>query len=126
VPCGGVSVADVEDVARTIADALVRGRAGERYLLGGHNLQYREFYALLARGMGLPPPTRRGPPILPRAPALGFGVLGAPRLSRPPFSPEIYRAWGWYLYSDSSKAQRELGYEIRPLAEIIERTVGRR
>lgn len=123
-PSGGVSVADVEDVARTIADALVRGRAGERYLLGGHNLEHREFYALLARGMGLPPPTYRVPPFVGRALAIGFAPLDLVRLSRPPFSPEIYRAWGWYLYSDSSKARRELGYEIRPLEEIIARTIG--
>lgn len=124
-PCGGVSVADVEDVARTTADALVRGRVGERYLLGGHNVEYREFYARLAREMGLPPPSFRVPPFVARALALGFGVLDAARLSRPPFSPEIYRAWGWYLYSDSSKAERELGYRIRPLEEIVARTVGR-
>jgi dihydroflavonol-4-reductase len=124
-PCGGVSVADVEDVARSTADALVRGRVGERYLLGGHNLEHKEFYALLARGMGLPPPVFRVPPFVARALALATGVLDLARLSRPPFSPEVFRAWGWYLYADSSKAERELGYRIRPLEEIVARTIGK-
>jgi len=125
VPCGGVSVADVEDVARSTADALVRGRVGERYLLGGHNLEHKEFYAALARGMSLPPPVFRVPPFVARALALATGVLDLARLSRPPFSPEVFRAWGWYLYADSSKAERELGYQIRPLEEIVARTIGK-
>ena len=43
----------------------------------------------------------------------GAGVLEQLRISSTRFSPEVFRAWGWYVYADSSKVQRELGYRLR-------------
>jgi dihydroflavonol-4-reductase len=124
VPRGGVSVADVADVAQATVAALARGRVGERYVLGGHNLSHLEFYAALARAMGVAPPAHSIPAWVAWTLARGAGALDLARLSRPRFAPEVFRAWGLYLYADSSKAVRELGYAIRPLEEIARRTVG--
>ena len=44
---GGTSVVHVEDVARGIVAALERGRAGERYILGGENLTIRQMAELV-------------------------------------------------------------------------------
>ena len=41
-PTGGISVTDVHDAALGMVAALERGRSGERYLLTGHNITYRE------------------------------------------------------------------------------------
>jgi dihydroflavonol-4-reductase len=125
-PPGGISVADVEDVAAAIAVALERGVAGERYVLGGHDLEFREFYALLAREMGVAAPTRTLPVSVGRLLAHGATLVDLVGLSRPRWAPERFRIWGWYTYADSSKAVRALDYRIRPLEEIVRRTAGRR
>jgi dihydroflavonol-4-reductase len=122
VPPGGTSVCDVEDVARGCIAALERGRAGERYILGGHNLSWEELYAGLARCLGVRPPARRVPRSALRPLALAASALDLARLARPPWTPEIFRTWGWYTFVDSSKAKQELGYAIRPLEELLSRT----
>lgn len=123
VPPGGVSVADVEDVARGCVRALECGRAGERYILGGENLTYREFFARIAAAAGVPAPRfvlprMLVPLLVPPAAALALAGRG-----RPPWTPGLMRAWGWFAYVDSSKARRELGYTCRPLDETVRRTL---
>jgi dihydroflavonol-4-reductase len=121
VMTGGVSVADVEDVALGIAQALEKGRPGERYVLAGHNIDWREFYSSLARTMQAATSTRVIPPIAAALMARVTGTLDLLGLSRPPWTPEVFRAAGWYAFADSSKAKRELGYSIRPLEVTLRR-----
>jgi len=121
VMAGGVSVADVEDVALGIAQALEKGRAGERYVLAGHNIDWREFYSRLARTMQVSTSTRVIPPVAAALMARVTGTLDLVGLSRPPWTPEVFRAAGWYAFADSSKAKRELGYSIRPLEVTLRR-----
>lgn len=123
-PDGGVSVAHVADVADGIISAMERGQTNERYILAGHNTIWRELYEEIARVAGGEAPTIRLPRGLTRTLALGAEVLDKLRLSRPPWAPELWRSFGMYAHYDSSKAQRELGYEIRPLEEIIRSAVG--
>jgi len=125
-PPGGVSVADVEDVADSILVALERGVVGERYLLGGHDLDFVEFYAGLARTMGVAGPSGTYPIAVGWTLARAAGVLDLVGLSRPQFAPERFRFWGWYTFADSSKAARVLGHRIRPLEEVLVRTAGPR
>ena len=46
---GGSSVVHVEDVADGIVAAMTKGRAGERYILGGDNLTIRQLAELTRR-----------------------------------------------------------------------------
>ena len=122
-PAGGVSVTDVEDVARAIVEALARGRTNERYLLAGHNLSLRELYAALATAAGQPPPRGEIPAALRHLLAPAAGALALVGLDRPQWAAERYRLWGIYGWFDSSRAERELGYRVRPLDEIVARAV---
>lgn len=121
VPPGGAALCDVEDAARGAVTALEEGRFGERYILGGHDLTWRELHEAVARELGVTSRARTAPLAVGRALALGAGALDLVRLSRPRFAPELYRAWGWYAFADSTKAERELGYRARPLDETIAR-----
>jgi dihydroflavonol-4-reductase len=121
VLAGGVSVADVEDVAQGIVTALEKGRAGERYVLAGHNIDWREFYVRLSQALNAAGSTRVLSPIVAALLARVTGTLDVVRLSRPPWTPEVFRAAGWFAFADSSKAKRELGYSIRPLEETLRR-----
>ncbi len=51
-----LNVVSVEDVARGQALAYERGRAGERYLLGGEDLSLRDVFAAVAEAAGRRPP----------------------------------------------------------------------
>ncbi len=120
-PQGGTSLVDVEDVAHGVLAALERGRVGERYILGGHNLAWRGLHAAVARHLGRPVAVREIPAPVRHTLLAGATLLDLVRLSRPPFTPEFFRLWGWYAWVDSGKATRELGYVFRPLEETLAR-----
>ncbi len=110
---------DVRDVARGMLLAWTKGRRGERYILGGHDMTYRACFATIARTAGVKPP-RFGAPY-PIARLLGaFGDLQEWRGKDALVNTTQIR----YAYSDqfrftSAKAQRELGYTISPLEPAI-------
>jgi farnesol dehydrogenase len=116
------SYAFVGDVAEGHAAALEKGRAGERYFLGGPNHSHRELFALLTELAGSPPP-RHIP--YPAATAVGFAMWLWAELTGHP--PELtHREVGVFrehwAYS-SEKARAELGYEPTPLREGLRQTL---
>lgn len=120
---GGFCAVDVEDVAACHVAAEERGRIGERYIAGGHNVTYREFYDEVTRVAGLPPIRRR----VPGAALLTAAWLMEARARRggPPPTITVKSAryalsTAWY---DAGKARRELGMPCTPLAETIDRAV---
>ncbi len=58
VPPGANSYCDVRDVAAGIVTALERGRTGQRYILAGKTLTYREALKIIAPITGRRPPFR--------------------------------------------------------------------
>ncbi len=57
----GINLIDVEDLARGIIAAHDRGRIGERYILGHHNIMLTDLLNLLQKETGLPAPTMELP-----------------------------------------------------------------
>lgn len=119
---GGASFCDVRDVARGHVEALFRGRAGETYLLGGQNLTMDEFVGRVCRLAGVKPPLR-----LPYAVAAAVirGQALAARFGAPPpaVAPDLLEASRLYTFVTSAKAQRELGYTIRPFEDSVRDTL---
>lgn len=108
----GLNVVDVHDVGAGHALALERGRRGERYLLGGHDLSLRELFALVAAAAGRPAPRLRVPYAAVRAAAaLGFVNRNEALLAHVP------------AYFSSAKAERELGYRPSPIEPAVARAV---
>jgi len=110
---------DVRDVARGMIGAWQKGRRGERYILGGHDMTYREVFERIAKVAGVKPPRFRVP--LPLAKLLGrAGDFIEARGKRPIVNSTQIR----YAYTDrfrfaSSKAKDELGYTYGPLEPAI-------
>ncbi len=120
VPPGRNSFVDVRDVVAGMLAAAERGRPGERYILGGHNLTYGDFWSRVGALAGVKPPSGA----VPRALALIPGVIGDlteyfhdrdPFLNRPAVRFGYER--GFIVSSD--KAARELGYTLRPVEEGV-------
>ena len=109
------NVVDVRDVAAAHLLALDRGRRGERYIAGGHNVMWREVVERLQAVSGRRDPVLLVPRALARAArttnALGLGTLGGMGLLARLAAPN-------WQYS-SAKAERELGYCARPLDETL-------
>ncbi len=57
---GGVNLVHVEDVARAMLLVAARGEAGQRYLVAGENLHWREVHSLISELAGLPGPFLTG------------------------------------------------------------------
>jgi len=117
-----LNVVAVEDVAAGHLLAHERGRAGERYLLGGENLALRDVFAIVAAAAGRRPPRAAIPWALAYAAARASDtalrivgreptllVLDAVRVARLPMT------------FDDAKARRELGHRSQPAAQALQR-----
>jgi dihydroflavonol-4-reductase len=112
---GGLSFVDVRDAAETMVAAMVRGRPGERYLVGACNLTMREFLGRLERVSGVPSPW------LPLPRSREVARVAASWLERaatqigasPPVDAATAEMAQCYWYVDSAKATAKLGFHPR-------------
>ena len=123
---GGFNAVDVRDVARGHLLAALHGRSGERYILGGDNVPFRDFADEVARRAGRRPPPVTAPTALLRAAGLASEWI-ADRVTRRP--PQLTRGSVAYLagrfsYFSTAKAERELGYRPRPIADALDASIG--
>jgi dihydroflavonol-4-reductase len=110
-----LNVVAVEDVAVGHARAYERGRAGERYLLGGENLAIREVFAAIADAVGKPVPRLPVPWVAAYAGArLADAALRPLGRESQLLVPDEVRAGRLPHLFDDSKARTELGYVSRP------------
>lgn len=113
IPPGGLNFVDVRDAARSVAAAMIRGRPGRRYLLGGHNWSFADFFERLSEVSGVPPPRVRLPRRLYTAAALATEEA-ARQLGRAPATDRISREMAArYWYFSSARAEAELGHAVR-------------
>ncbi len=119
VCAGGTSVAHVDDVANGIVGALVRGRPGERYILGGENLTVRQLAELTLELLGKKSKIMALPNTVIRATAKTALTLRLPL----PFNPRVIPYATRYWFMDSSKATRELGVTFRSARATLEPTL---
>lgn len=115
---GSTNIVHVEDVARGHLLAAERGRAGERYILGGQNIRWVDLMERVAAMSGMRRPLlvipRELAAVLARAGSLGGGVL---------ISPEAFALMAQDWRYSSSRAKRELGYRPRRLEATLRETV---
>ena len=111
---GGVCVVDVETVAETIITAMELGKTGERYIIGGENVSYKQLADTISRITG-------SPKVLFPLPYWMAVILRAildryknrNRVSKL-FNLSMFRVASEFLYYDSSKASRELHMRHEP------------
>lgn len=111
---GDTNAIDVRDVALAHIAAAEKGRRGERYILGGHNLTVREALTETARIAGVKPP-RFGIPLW-----LIQGIIKSS--DAVPFIPSPsnhLRALPYWQGYNTQKARNELGLSPRPFSETV-------
>lgn len=121
---GGFCAIDVDDVAKAEVAAATKGRIGERYILGNHNVSLREFFALVADVAGTKAPKLPLPSFLARTTALGM-EFWSDHVSKetPMATKKSVEYMQRYAYFDGTKARRELGMPETPLQESVEKAV---
>lgn len=121
---GGFDFCDCRDVANAIANALIMGRPGENYLLGGRWYNFKQLVLLISKASGKNIKAVSLPVVI--------GKIGLP----------IVKGIAWFskkdpLYTNealeaistgnrkisSEKAAQELNYHIRPFEETIDDTI---
>ena len=113
VPDGGINFVDARDAAQATAAALDRGRAGERYLLGGPNWTMKEFFARLGRVANISPPRLKLPARFNKWGASLVEELYRWRGKEPPVDRISVEMAECYWWIDSAKAHKELGFAAR-------------
>jgi dihydroflavonol-4-reductase len=120
-PRGSNAVVDARDVATALVRLMDKGAVGERHLLIGENISYRNLFTTIAETAGLAAPTIPLPPwvlgLAWRAERLRTLFGGRPMITkvsaRTASRPRLY---------DGSKARRLLDMEFRRAKEAVENT----
>lgn len=120
----GLNIVHVEDVALGHLLAFERGAVGRRYILGGENMALRDILAAIARKVGRRPPTVRLPrgalyPVAAVAEAWAWATRGR----EPQVTLDGLRMSRKWMFFDSARACRELGYAPRPALDAIDDAV---
>ncbi|MGH2746291.1 MAG: NAD-dependent epimerase/dehydratase family protein [Thermoleophilaceae bacterium] len=115
---GETNAVDVRDVARGHLRAAERGRSGERYVLGGHDVRWVELLERVAELSGVRHPLV----VLPAEAGAAVRAVRALGLPMPGVSEGIVLMAQNWRYS-SAKARRELGHRARPLDRTLKDTI---
>ncbi len=112
----GLNLVDVNEVARTHAEALIKGKPGRRYILGGENLTLKQILDKMSAITGIPSPTVK----IPFAVAATYAffeewITGRMRGKEPRATLEEVRMGRKNIFASSARAQQELGFRIVPV-----------
>jgi len=112
----GLNLVDVQEVARTHADALEIGTPGRRYILGGENLTLKQILDKMSAITGIPSPTTKIPFAI--AAMYAFfeeNITGRMLGKEPRATLEEVRMGRKKMFASSARAQQELGFKVAPV-----------
>ncbi|MEO6130924.1 MAG: NAD-dependent epimerase/dehydratase family protein [Saprospiraceae bacterium] len=117
-PGGQTGYVDVRDVVEFIGQLLVSKNIGERWLLNGVNMSYKDIYHLIAEKLGLKKNFREAPEWLARS-ILFINNLSKGRWSVPDLVHQVY---GTFSY-DARKSLTVDGFQYRNVEKTVEEVV---
>ena len=109
---GVQDVVDVRDVAATHLSAAESAEPGQRYIVGGETMSYREVLNVAARVAGRRPPWLRVPLGVVQAAGTMAGQLGI-------LGGDVLQAVRYWQPLDTSRARRDLGHTSRPFKDTV-------
>jgi dihydroflavonol-4-reductase len=121
---GGISIVDVDDVVAGHIAAMDKGRIGERYILGGENVTFRQMFETLSDITGLAVPGKTLSPglvgVVGQLWELKCSLFGGEPQLTARLARDYANAYAWV---SSEKAERDLGYTHRPARQTLARAV---
>lgn len=122
IPPGGTNVVAICDVAQGHIEAALKGRVGERYILGGENLSWLQLYRTIAEVVGCRARLRVMPRWLVSLAAALADVVEPPTHGPVPLSGARLRIESRTFHFDSAKARGAFAMPDTPLRVTIGRT----
>jgi nucleoside-diphosphate-sugar epimerase len=126
LPGNGESIGNyvfIDDVISGHILALEKGVAGERYILGGDNVSYKEFFKVLSELSGRKYRLFRFPLNLMLFVSFIMLVMARAFGLKPLITPGWVRKYNYNWVLSSDKAREQLGYKITPLRDGISETL---
>lgn len=122
IPPGGANIVPICDAAQGHIEAAIKGRVGERYILGGENMSHAQLYRTIANVVGCGMKIRA----MPRwqvALIAGMTDMLQPQTSGPvPLTGTRLRLESQFFYYDTTKARSSFAMPNTPLRTTIGRT----
>ncbi len=126
IPGDGNSIGNyvfIDDVVEGHLKAMEKGRPGERYILGGENATFNEFFQILSQLTGKEQRLFKIPiPIIHFAARL-MEIRADLTNKDPLLTPPWVRKYLYNWQLSTQKAEKELGYNPTPLPEGLRKTV---
>ena len=125
-PCNGKSIGNyvyIDDIINGLILAMEKANPGERYLLGGINATYNEFFNVVDELTGVQRKMYNVPlPVM--LLSSRFQLLMARLFGKQPMiTPSFVRKYNKHWIVNSAKAERELDYSITPLKVGVSKTL---
>ena len=122
IPPGGTNVVPICDAAQGHIEAALKGKTGERYLLGGENMTHRQLYQTIANvvGCGMKLKVMAGWQV--KLFALLTDIFQPETKGPVPLTGDRLRLEAQTFYFDSSKARAQFDMPHTPLRVTIGRT----
>jgi len=122
IPPGGINIVPICDAAQGTIEAAIKGRIGERYILGGENMSHRQIYQTIANVVGCGMKLK----VMPRwqvAIVAGLTDMMQPQTRGPvPLSGTRLRLESQNFYYETTKARSSFNMPQTPLRVTIGRT----
>ena len=119
----GLNFVGVEECAAGHLLVAEKGKVGQRYLLGGENLTLKQVLDLLAKITGLPAPSLKIPHGIALGAAYASTIFSRLIGRAPGITIEGVKIAQHMMFVDCTRAQRELGFKVGPVAAALDRAV---
>ncbi|HFA47469.1 MAG TPA: NAD-dependent epimerase/dehydratase family protein [Bacteroidetes bacterium] len=126
LPGNGKSIGNyvfINDVVEGHIQAMEKGRGGERYILGGQNASFIEFFEMLAKVSGKDFRMFKMPLPLMQIGAAAMETMAKLTGTEPLLTPPWVKKYLFDWEHSTGKAERELGFEPTALEEGLRATV---
>ena len=123
IPNGAGSFVDVRDVAAGIIAAFHHGKNSENYLLGGTDMDFKQFVHTVADKLKVKPTKMQLPNFLLKTLAHIKNTISRLTKKEPDITPESVAIISDLYACDAAKAREQLGYKTRDFSSTLEETI---
>lgn len=113
----------IDDVVRGCINAMNQGKIGEKYILGGENLSYKDFFYSVSKTSGKNFRMIHIPEFVGLSYSYLEKLLGQFSNHYPSITPDWVRTFAVNWAFSSDKASSEIGYKITPFNDALWKTI---